>query len=136
MGHPDPDADIDGNAVLVSDSLNSATIISHDILHLSGVRNCQLVKIVLPNSRLLYFVNTHLHHPLEEDHIRVHQVEQLTYWLDQQAKDDPDSIRVVVGDFNANPYTDTYKHFEAQGYTSAYKKVHGAEPEKTFPTGL
>jgi len=43
---------------------------------------------------------------------------------------------IITGDFNATPDEDGYKFLEANGYTSSFKKVHGREPEKTFPTGI
>ena len=41
-----------------------------------------------------------------------------------------------MGDFNAVPETPTYNTIIESGYTSSYKKVHGQNPEATFPTGL
>jgi len=48
--------------------------ISHDLLHLSAVRNCQMVKMRDPQNPEsdFVFVNTHLHHPVEaeDDYVR------------------------------------------------------------------
>lgn len=41
-----------------------------------------------------------------------------------------------MGDFNAKPDSQTYKLFSDNGYVSCFKQINGAEPERTFPTGL
>lgn len=48
MKHPDVNARIDGNAVLVADNTNEGSwkVERTAVMHLSGVRNCQLVKLV------------------------------------------------------------------------------------------
>ena len=74
LGHPDPKAKLDGNAVLLSKDL-SFELIDHRILHLSAVRNCQLLKLVSRDDpvRTVFLVNTHLHHEMDDDLIRKHQ---------------------------------------------------------------
>ena len=42
----------------------------------------------------------------------------------------------ITGDFNATPESKTYALLMEAGFKSAYKEVHGSEPEHTFPTGL
>jgi hypothetical protein len=72
MGHPDKGARIDGNAILVAkDSVFS--IERQAVLHISAVRNCHLVKLV-SSARTVWVMNTHLHHVLEDDLIRKHEV--------------------------------------------------------------
>jgi hypothetical protein len=77
--HPDKNAKIDGNAILVSPS-SPHKVLSHSYLAIGGTRNCQCVKVQLSGERLLYFVNCHLlsgtnlllHHVAEEEEIREH----------------------------------------------------------------
>ena len=84
----DPRAKLDGNAILVSEEesnvIKQEMVVQKSILHLSGTRNCQFVKIK-PSSdseRFIYFVNTHLHHPINDDYVRYLQTEQILFWLD------------------------------------------------------
>ena len=55
---------------------------------------------------MIHFINTHLHHVAEEEHLRVHEMNQLLFWA--ESKSEPDSIIVIVGDFNANKGGDAY----------------------------
>lgn len=81
-------------------------------------------------------INLHLHHPIPEDHIRLHQIQAVICWLNDKVQDESD-IMVMTGDFNAEPSSETYKHIIASGFRSSYQEMHqGQEPEKTFPTGL
>ena len=41
-----------------------------------------------------------------------------------------------MGDFNANPDSQTYAYFLERGFVSSHKEVHGKEPTLTFPTNL
>ena len=151
MKNPDPRAKLDGNAILLSENpartIKKHMVVDHQILHLSGTRNCQVIKIDLSKqedgptennancARYLYFVNCHLHSLLEDDYLRKTQAEMMVFWLDQFVNFEKD-LAVIVGDFNAKPDSMTYKCFVDAGYTSSYVQVHGREPEKTFPTGL
>ena len=77
---PDPRFIINGNAIATDKSIfSSESVISHQLLHLSAVRNCQMLKLKNPSGEgagNLVFVNTHLHHPIPEidEHIRAHQI--------------------------------------------------------------
>mgnify|MGYP000889029080 CR=1 FL=1 len=71
MKHPDPKARIDGNAILIADN-SPFKMMNHWVIHLSGVRNAHLVKLVSEN-RTVWFANTHLHHVIEDDLIRKHE---------------------------------------------------------------
>jgi len=62
------------------------------------------------------------------------QVYQLFYWIKKLTKENENIL--LAGDFNATPKENCYKFLEENGFISSYKKVHGKEPEKTFPTGL
>ena len=90
---------------------------------------------MLKNGRRIHVYNTHLHHPIEDDHIRVHQIEAAVCWINDKLKSE-DDIVFLMGDFNAEPDSKTYKHIVNSGFTSSYAKVNGAEPKITFPTGL
>jgi hypothetical protein len=54
-------------------------VVEGKTLHLSGTRNCHLIKIDLTiddvsaqgSHRFLYFVNTHLHSLMEDDYVRL-----------------------------------------------------------------
>jgi endonuclease/exonuclease/phosphatase (EEP) superfamily protein YafD len=41
-----------------------------------------------------------------------------------------------MGDFNAEPRSETYKHLLSAGFRSSYVSANGNEPPITFPTGL
>lgn len=147
--NPDPRAKLDGNAILLSLNPTSAIkpqmVVDHRTLHLSGTRNCHVIKIdpfkedgieqSEGKSRFIYFVNTHLHDLMEDDYVRKLQAEQMLFWVDQFADFTKDLV-VIVGDFNAKPDSKTYRHFVDRGYVSAHAHANGAEPELTFPTGL
>ena len=76
----------------------------------------------------------HLHHPIPDHEIRLHQVENVVYWVSTFAK--PEDAVVMVGDYNAEPDSLAYNHIIESGFTSSYKRVHSREPTRTFPTGL
>ena len=134
IGHPDKKARIDGNAILVAkDSLFK--IERHAVLHISAVRNCQLVKLV-SQTRTVWLMNTHLHHVIEDDLIRKHEVTQVLIWMQKQPDMKPEDCLIITGDFNAEPSSETYAVIKHFGFTSAHCHVHGTEPKITFPTGL
>lgn len=41
-------------------------------------------------------------------------------------------MAIIVGDFNALPYSETYKMIINSGYISCHSVKHGREPEMTF----
>lgn len=115
MKNLDHRAKLDGNAILKSkDPLSPLTpemIADEKTLHLSGTRNCQLVKFALPSKqqkRHLFFVNAHLHSLIEDDYVRLTQAEMTAFWLDQLV-DYSNDLVIWVGDFNAKPDSETYK---------------------------
>jgi len=83
MKNPDPRAKLDGNALLVRPGLESLKVVSHEVLHLSAARNCQLLKFEIEEEdsmsgpgeepRYIYFVNTHLHSIITDDFVRLQQ---------------------------------------------------------------
>ncbi len=122
LGHPDPKAKLDGNAVLVAEGL-SVRVEDHRVLHLSAVRNCQLLKIVHQEDpkRTIFLVNTHLHHEMNDDLIRKHQAESIILWIERQPDFIPsETLVIIIGDFNAKPDSNTYKLFIDRGYTSCF----------------
>ena len=135
----DPCFDIHGNALVTDRSFfDSDTFISNQILHLSAVRNVQMVKFrdtANPDSDFV-FLNTHLHHPVDEidNYVRALQVEHILFWISRQTKEE-DKV-FLMGDFNAQPNSVAYNHCIAAGFKSAFKEANGQEPEITFPTGL
>mmetsp|Transcript_18990 Transcript_18990/g.34461 ORF Transcript_18990/g.34461 Transcript_18990/m.34461 type:complete len:248 (+) Transcript_18990:2722-3465(+) len=75
--------------------------------------------------------NTHLDH--RWDSIRRVQARELLNWLEPHFANG-DNI-ILTGDFNANPYSETYKLL-ASKFKSTHLTLHGEEPLLTFPTGL
>lgn len=45
-------------------------------------------------------------------------------------------IIMVVGDLNTPPYESGYSLWKESGFRSCFQEVNGAEPGKTFPTGI
>ena len=72
---PDPDAWLDGNAIVTDQarfgdegSGSEFEVLSNDYLQLSGVRNCQMVTVrdngaKAEKEQHMIFVNLHLHNP-------------------------------------------------------------------------
>ena len=110
-------------------------MVESDSLQLSPYRNIQRLEFILKNGRRVHICNTHLHHPIPDDLIRVHQMEAAVCWINDKVKF-KDDIVFLMGDFNAEPSSLTYKHIIDSGFTSSYQKAHGKEPVKTFPTGI
>eukprot|EP01017_Pseudomicrothorax_dubius_P008738 TRINITY_DN1288_c0_g1_i1.p1 TRINITY_DN1288_c0_g1~~TRINITY_DN1288_c0_g1_i1.p1 ORF type:complete len:270 (-),score=43.27 TRINITY_DN1288_c0_g1_i1:114-923(-) len=125
---------IDGNAILVNEAASKFEILKHETVHLSHIRVAQRLLIAVGEKKV-WFVNVHLHHVIEDEWVRVHQVEGLLLWLKGAVKEG-DSV-IIGGDFNATPDSATYKLLKKYGFQSAYALLNdGKEPEKTFPTGL
>jgi endonuclease/exonuclease/phosphatase family metal-dependent hydrolase len=80
-------------------------------------------------------VNTHLHSLIDDDYLRLTQVEMMLFWINQRVDFSKDVV-AIVGDFNAKPNSETYLLMLKEGYTSSYQHVHGHEPQFTFPSGL
>ena len=138
LGHPDPKAKLDGNAILLAESL-PFEVEDHRVLHLSAVRNCQLLKLVSKQDpkRTIFLVNTHLHHEMDDDLIRKHQAQHILIWIENQPDyDSSNTLVIILGDFNAKPDSKTYQLFLSSGYTSCHLSANGSEPTHTFPTGL
>lgn len=95
-----------------------------------GSRVAQRVVVSLPSGGQLAFYNTHLHHPAEDDTVRLSQAQRIVAWADSL-----DVPPVLVGDFNSEPDSDVVR-FMTQRFRSAYSAANGAEPELTAPTPL
>eukprot|EP00301_Raphidiophrys_heterophryoidea_P019614 c4513_g1_i2.p2 GENE.c4513_g1_i2~~c4513_g1_i2.p2 ORF type:complete len:265 (-),score=64.95 c4513_g1_i2:949-1743(-) len=130
----DPDFKLDGNAILVKED-DGLAVTEHEILHIGDFRCAQRARVSFLEGgqevQSFWFVNTHLHHIIDEEPIREEQTQQILDWLSES-----DIPIVLVGDFNAEPAKATYALIQSQGFQSAYFSVKGAEPEITFPTGL
>lgn len=93
-------------------------------MHLSGVRNCHLVKLV-SEQRTVWVINTHLHHVLVDDVIRRHESFQLLAWIESQPDLDKEKdLIIITGDFNALPDSTTYALYGQFGYTSCHQHIH------------
>jgi len=130
----DPTFRIDGN--LIAATGPAANVLRHDILRLSDHRIAHRVLIQLPSGARLSYVNTHMHHELDETDVREYQARLILDWAKSQDAHDGTVYSVVAGDFNTPPTEAAYSLIEAAGYTSCYKQVRGCEPERTFPSGL
>ena len=90
----------------------------------------QRLRVRLEGGEALEFYNTHLYFPPEATDERLAQAKTLLSWVDtwREAK-----TVVVAGDFNAYTGEPTLDLMKGR-FASAYEAVHGAEPEKTWPT--
>lgn len=124
----DDDDDADGPAAAPSPSADELPALT------SLVHGAAAAELAGEDGVLLWFVNTHLHHVVVDTDVRCEQVRKVCEWM--RAVQDEAAHCIIVGDCNAVPTEAAYAEFEAQGFASAYKQVHGAEPELTFPSGL
>jgi len=96
-----------------------------------GGRVAQRIRVI-HEGQPLNIVNTHLHHlPDKDESIRAPQMRAILAWMASAPSEDS---WVLVGDFNAQPHTETIQS-AAKTLQSAYWSIHGAEP-LTFPTPL
>jgi len=104
----------------------------HEILDLlTQNRVAQLIEFRIDGDTVL-FVNSHFYWKHGESKERKEQVELLLDWLDTQPADIP---VLVAGDFNGVPGSTTIE-FMREYFDSAYRAIHGEEPEYTCPTPL
>lgn len=96
-----------------------------------GSRVAQRAALALPGGEVLHFYNTHLPHAARAELLRAEQVGRLLGWMEEWAG----QPQVLVGDFNAGPRSPEIGVLRPR-LRSAYAVVHGAEPERTFPTPL
>ncbi len=103
--------------------------VEHEILDLMTFDRIAQRMVYEVDGKRFALVNTHLHHPVEAPEERAVQAEYLLAWLDRREK----LPLVVLGDFNAYAGEKTVAIMKAR-FRSAHETVHGAEPEKTWPT--
>lgn len=105
---PDPRARCDGNAILVDSHLTKGgqyKITKHEVLHLSAFLNCQRLELTLADGSRAHIVNLHLHDLVPEEQVRLHQAQNVVYWINKRAK--PEDLVIIMGDFNALPEGET-----------------------------
>ena len=118
-----------GNAILCA----VGEIQAHEELRLSHNRVVHRALVALPDHRMVWFANTHLHHKPEHPEIRASQATDICRWLaDAPAAD----AIIVTGDFNTPPFEPAYSVMLQAGFRSAFAEANGAEPEVTWPSGI
>lgn len=117
-----------GNAILGREPL---VLGDGDRLELSRGRSALRVPVSLPSGTTLDFVDTHLHHAVDDASVRAEQATVVVDWLGAIS-----GPLVVVGDFNADPTEPTYRVMLDAGFRSASVEANGAEPPVTWPSGI
>ncbi len=126
MGRPGRAAHVQALAVM-----SRLPVEAHEGLdYLANEGVAQRLRVRLEGGEALEFYNTHLYFPPEAIDERLAQAKTLLSWVDtwREAK-----TVVVAGDFNAYPGEPTLDLMKGR-FASAYETVHGAEPDKTWPT--
>jgi endonuclease/exonuclease/phosphatase family metal-dependent hydrolase len=118
-----------GNAILVA----TGEVQAHELLSLNHGRVAQRALIALPRQRMLWVVNTHLHHRPLEPLVREAQARLICEWM--AAAPAADAV-VIAGDFNTPPFEPAYAVMTEGGYRSAYREANGVEPAVTWPSGI
>ncbi len=118
-----------GNALL-----SRLKVLEYERIELKeGYRIAQRIRIEC-NGKMVDVACTHLHHkPLNEESIRLQQMQQVCAWLLE--KESRAHALILMGDLNAKPDSETIDHARSR-LQSAYEAVHGHEPAYTFPTPL
>lgn len=101
-------------------------------LHFEGQRRVAQAARLRIGSREIIVANTHLFWQPGESTERLHQVSRLIDWLGETAGGLP---CIIAGDFNGEPHTGAIRRMLKE-FDSAFARVHGREPEFTFPTPL
>lgn len=118
-----------GLAILVA----TGDVLAHETIALDAGRIAQRVLLALPGQRTLWVANTHLHHRAEEPGVRRAQAEAIVTWMADAPRAD---AAVVAGDFNDLPGSAACATMRAAGYRSAHAEANGAEPARTWPSGI
>lgn len=118
-----------GTAIIVA----RGEVLAHEVLDLGQGRTAQRALVALPGGLTLWFATTHLHHRPGEDGVRQAQAERLAAWMDDAPRADAE---VVAGDFNARPGEPACRVMERAGFRSAHREANGAEPGRTWPSGI
>jgi endonuclease/exonuclease/phosphatase family metal-dependent hydrolase len=119
-----------GNSLLVRESLAATEL---ERLDLGLNRSALRATISLPDGGPILVLVTHLHHEVAGAAERDDQTRQLLEWL---AAATVPGVRIVMGDFNANPSEPAAQRMRAHGYRSAYAEANGEDPAVTWPSGL
>ncbi len=111
--------------------LSRLPVLEHERLELpQGHRVAQRVA-VQADGQTVHIANTHLHHrPLEDESIRLPQMQALIAWMYQRAP----GGWLLTGDMNAQPESETIAHARER-LASAYYDLHHEHPY-TCPTKL
>lgn len=126
----DPEFNIDGLAILLSNKLmKKAKSQNHKVLHISATRVAHMLTVEVDDLKV-NLINLHLHHPEEDESVRVHQIWSILKWIEYNTKQD--DLTIMLGDFNAEPDSKTYQTILEKGYVSSHMKVHSCEPINTF----
>ncbi len=121
-----------GNSVLVRSPLRAG---ESERLDLGMNRSALRVPVALPGGSEVAMVVTHLHHLPADEASREDQARALVAWIDAHPAPATTGT-IVVGDFNAEPVEATYAVMVEAGFRSAYREVHGHEPDVTWPSGI
>lgn len=123
----DPKAQCDGNVILVCPTRleqQQVKIVKHEILHLSAFLNCQRLELELPDGQRVHIVNLHLHDLVPEEQVRLHQAQNVVYWVNKKAK--KEDFVIIMGDFNAVPDQETVSWMTQEaGFKSTQREFHG-----------
>lgn len=111
-------------------TLSRLEVVEHEVVDLMTYDRIAQRLVFEQDGARFALVNTHLHHPPEAIQERVDQIEYLLSWLDQRT---PRLPTVVSGDFNSYTGEPGVALMKSR-FRSAYETIHGAEPDKTWPT--
>ena len=106
--------------------------LEHEVLDLMSHDRIAQRMVFAVDRAPFVFVNTHLHHVVEAQDVRVTQLERLIAWLD---RDDRGLPTVVLGDFNSYVEEPAVAYMKSR-FRSAYETFHGKEPDWTWTTPL
>jgi endonuclease/exonuclease/phosphatase family metal-dependent hydrolase len=114
--------------------LSRLPVTRHEVLHLPHEGRIAHAIEVEQGGHRIRIANTHLHHlPLNDEVIRLEQLRYLLGWMFHERQQA--GSWVLMGDFNATPESETIAQARKR-LVSAYREVHGREPDYTFPTPL
>ena len=119
-----------GNSLLVRDKLE---VDGYERLDLGRDRAAHRVRVGLAGGGTVLMVVTHLHHRPRAHAERDEQARDLLAWVDGSPEAD---ATILAGDFNADPLEPAYARIVGAGFRSAHREANGAEPERTWPSGL
>jgi len=104
--------------------------LEHEVLDLMSHDRIAQRMVFAVDGAPFVFVNTHLHHVVEAQDVRVAQLERIIGWLDRDERGLP---TVVLGDFNSYVEEPAVAYMKAR-FRSAYETIHGQEPDWTWTT--